>query len=219
MGQASSSEVSAAAPPLPPQPRRPKGFGLTFRSPDPAATSPLADPTTVPGSPQLEATTEPVSPEAGSPSGSGESSDAPSESRSETSSKASSAEANPLSKATLNKAMGQGVAMAGTMAHHYLTRDDLDKEALLWLADEDDQKAIGEPLAAIAGRRGGVAGSLGNPDLADALNAMVGVAVYVSKQIQRMQIIRQFRKAQKQSEERGQVWPDEAGDAVAERSL
>lgn len=50
----------------------------------------------------------------------------------------------------------------------------------LWLADDDDQSAIGDPLANAAARRGVDIGT-GDSDLADLIGVVVGLAVYLLK--------------------------------------
>jgi len=86
--------------------------------------------------------------------------------------------------------------MAGAVANQNLTRDELERDDVgLWIADEDDAANIGDPLANLAARRGGVAGAAANPDLGDIIAMLVGLAVYVSKQLQKLQAVRQYRRA------------------------
>jgi hypothetical protein len=160
---------------IPSDPPSPNG-PLTFRQPetDPASESPWLQ-------------------DSDSPSGSAEPSeplddlsDAP-----HRSSRTSSAE-NPMSKAAMRDAARQGVKIAGTTAHELLVHDEAGAAVGLYLADDDDAEAIGDPLANIAYRRGGL-GAVANPDLADALAAMVGLALYAMKQLQRRRLAKQLR--------------------------
>ena len=144
--------------------------------------------------------------------------DAPSDDR-RTSSKASSGSA--LSKRALRDAVRQGVLMAGSVAHQLLPRDQVEREVGLYLADEDDAEAIGDPLASIANRRGGL-GAAANHEVTDAIAALIGLALYIAKQLARFTAARQLREqaaaAAPADAERpddagatGQAWPGAAG--------
>jgi hypothetical protein len=77
-----------------------------------------------------------------------------------------------------------GVIIASHQAHTYLGRRTQGMaEVQLYLADEQDAESIGDPLSRIAARRDGV-GEM-SPDTQDLLAAMMGLAGYASKQIQR----------------------------------
>jgi hypothetical protein len=91
--------------------------------------------------------------------------------------------ANPLVGNALRDTFRNGVIIASHQAHSYLTRTAGQIEAGLYLADEDDAANIGDPLARITARREGL-GQV-NPDTADLLAAMMGLAGYASKQIQK----------------------------------
>src|SRR6185437_2891239 len=69
------------------------------------------------------------------------------------------------------------------IAHGNLARDDLDEFANVYVMSDDQAKLIADPLANIGARRIELAGVAGNPDLADALAAIVGFAVYVLDQL------------------------------------
>lgn len=159
-----------------PDPSRPGG-ALTFRQPEEETSDPLSLPA-VDDSPSL----------------SGEPSDelpGPSEGP-RTSSRGSSGSA--LSKRALRDAARAGVITAGGIAHQVLARDELEQQAGLYLADEDDAEAIGDPLANMANRRGGL-GAAGNPDLADAIAALIGLALYIVKQLARWNAVKAARRA------------------------
>ena len=101
----------------------------------------------------------------------------------ETSSPASTPVANPLGADGLRDMFRGGVVIASSQAHNMLARTEGQKQAGLYLADEEDAERIGDPLARIAGRHQGI-GKV-NPDTADLLAAMVGLTRYATKQVQR----------------------------------
>lgn len=174
-----------------PAPRRPRGASLLFRAPA-EAQSPLETPETA----SPAGTSSPLDgPVDGSPSLSDELPAESGEGDLETSSRGSSA-STALSKVALRKATRSGVLMAGSFANANLTRDELERDDVqLWVADDDDAAAIGDPIANLAARRGGLAGAAANPDLGDVIAMLVGIAVYVSKQLQKLQVVRQYRRA------------------------
>lgn len=175
------SDSPSPSPSESPSPSPTRAGGLTFRQPEPdpwEATAASSVPLEVgAGSPSLEAGASEPSLDA--------STDAP------TSSRASSA--SPASRAVLREAIVQGVVIATTAAHGYLARDDVDRESGIWLATPAEAAGIGEPLAAIANRRGGI-GAGGNPDVADALSALVAFGVYVSRQAGIWKANRDYRR-------------------------
>jgi hypothetical protein len=104
-----------------------------------------------------------------------------------TRSTASRAGSNPLVGAGLRDMFRNGVIIASHQAHTYLGRRTQGQaEVQLYLADEQDAAGIGDPLARIAERRDGV-GQM-SPDTADLMAAMMGLAGYASKQIQKTAI-------------------------------
>ena len=167
---------------------RPSG-ALTFLQPDP-------DPSESPSESPSDPTSLPYPPD-DSPSASDELSDGPTDpsGAGRTSSTASSGSA--LSKRALRDSCRKGVLVAGGVAHTlhgFLTHDEIAKAYDVYLADEDDAQAIGDPLASIAQRRGGL-GAAGNPDVADALAALIGLAMYGMKQLARFGEARAYRHA------------------------
>jgi len=102
-----------------------------------------------------------------------------------------------LGKSALRATGAKAVIIGSGMLHRMATRaDTLQREAGLYLADEDDAKAIGHPLADIVSRRGGVAGKALSPDANDALSAALGLAGFMSKQIALQMQIAQHERAQ-----------------------
>jgi hypothetical protein len=170
-----TAEPTPSPYPLPSQ-SRPTG-ALTWSQPDPSPS----DPTSLPGlgddSPSAsdEQLHEPVEP----------STDAP------TSSRGSSA--NPLSKAALRNGFRRGVLIIGDAANGLLARDEADQLAQVYVTDADDAEAIGDPLASIVQRRGGI-GPAGNPDLVDALTALFGLVSYILKQLGRRKLAAEYRQ-------------------------
>lgn len=173
-------------------PSRPLG-ALTFQQPEPEPSSPSDLPSLTPD-PSLDEGAG-----AGDWSSGDESatSDPGPSGASRTSSKASSGSA--LSKKPLQEAARTAVLAAGAAAGEALT-DDAGKAVELYVTDEADAAAIGDPIASIIGRHGGL-GDAANPDLGDAIAAGVGLAVYVWKQLGRWKAARQVRAQQRVAQE------------------
>lgn len=105
-----------------------------------------------------------------------------------TSSPASSADARggplkPLSKAALKVTTRKGVLIATSMAHRVAAKTELQRAAGLYIADDQDQELIGDPVANLLSRRGGVVGGKMSEDANDALSALMGLANYIGKQV------------------------------------
>jgi hypothetical protein len=111
----------------------------------------------------------------------------PDESPSETSSPASSADGGgplkPLSKAALKATSRKGVLIATSAVHRFAAKTELEKQARLYIADDQDQELIGDPVANLLSRRGGVVGGKMSEDANDALGALMGLANYIGKQV------------------------------------
>ena len=75
--------------------------------------------------------------------------------------------------------------IAGSMAHQYLARDDASRAVGLYLVDDETAEQIGDPLSRIAARHAGPMGAAANPDVADGIAAMLGVAKFVSITIEK----------------------------------
>ncbi len=167
-----------------PSPRRPSG-GLTFRAPQDSPTSWPTDsqPATGEGSP------DPLDQLGGSPSASGarldeSAADHDSDPTSSPASSADPASVRPLTQKAQQAAARQAVKIAGSMAHQYLARDEAAQAVGLFLVDDESAEQIGDPLARIMARHAPVDGALANPDVADGIAAMLGVANFVRKQIE-----------------------------------
>lgn len=91
----------------------------------------------------------------------------------------------------LREAIKGGIATATGIAHTLLTREGTpERDQGLYLADDDDVKAIGEPLAGLASRR--LPAGAENPDVTDLIGLVVGLAGYAVKQaFKRAEIARQ----------------------------
>ena len=177
---------------------RPSG-GLTFlqpTTPEPASPSDAPSPSDLPSEPSSpsdplddsRSASAPLHDEPGDPS--------EDEPRSSTGSSTKAPSA--ASKRVLRDAIRESVLMAGAVAHDFLARDQAAQEAGLYLADEDDAESIGDPLANMANRRGGI-GAAGNPDVADAISALIGLAFYATKQFKRARAARELRRAAAQT--------------------
>jgi hypothetical protein len=162
------------------RPRSPSPFGIGFRSPEPGEeeTTP-AQPGTIPSpasSPESSGEHEPASvPDYD------EASD-PSDSRESTSSRGSTPDAEP--SAGLTEFARNGVILATDQAHQTFGSATPGMRAVeLYRADEQDAANIADPLVRIAERRDGV-GEM-SPDSKDLLAAMMGIAAYATKQVNR----------------------------------
>lgn len=111
----------------------------------------------------------------------------PDESLSETSGSASSADGGgplkPLGKAALRATTRKGVLIATSAVHRIAARHELEKAAGLYVADEQDQELIGDPVANLLHRRGGIVGNKMSEDANDAVSALMGLANYIGKQV------------------------------------
>jgi hypothetical protein len=82
----------------------------------------------------------------------------------------------------IKETVRQAVATATGAAHQLLTRDGTpEREAGLWLPDDDDLEAISDPLAGLASRR--APSGVDNPDVTDLVRLALGVAGYLIKQM------------------------------------
>jgi hypothetical protein len=88
-----------------------------------------------------------------------------------------------LSKHQLRLTARAAVKTATGVTHTVAAKTPEAQRVGLYLADEDDQKAIGDPLADIAYRRGDVVGGKLSPDANDLLRSMMGVGNYFAKQV------------------------------------
>lgn len=81
----------------------------------------------------------------------------------------------------LRESIKGAIATAGGLAHQLLTRENTpERDAGLYLPDDDDVKAISEPLAGLASRR--LPEGATNPDVTDLIGLVVGLAGYAIKQ-------------------------------------
>lgn len=179
-----SPPVEAAPPGVAPSPRRPSG-GLLFRAPEEELlTEELATEESPAGEESPSQLGDPLD---GSPSDSEWSSDE-SDEEDESGPRSSSSSASDRKQAALSKKMQtlaarQAVLVASGMVHRVAVRSEEQSRAGMYLADEEDAERIGDPLARVAGRRIGSSGAVANPDVADLMASMMGIAGYVSKQI------------------------------------
>lgn len=112
--------------------------------------------------------------------------------------------ANPLNGQGLRDTFRNGVILVSHQANQYLARTEAQRELELYLADDQDAENIGDPLARIVGRREGL-GQV-SPDTADLMAAMMGLAGYATKQIQKAAIASKIQARG----EGVQVFPEEA---------
>lgn len=88
----------------------------------------------------------------------------------------------------------RGVVLgASTMLHNYLARTETEQREGVWIADQDDQTAIGDPMVNLAARHGGP--EMANPDVADLLSAGFALVGYgVKNALRAMQARRGERR-------------------------
>lgn len=89
-------------------------------------------------------------------------------------------------KRQLQKTFRAGVKTTGGVAHRFASRSEGQRMVGMYLADDEDAAGIGDPLASIAHRRGGVVGKM-SEDTNDALQALMALGGYVAKQMVLMQ--------------------------------
>ena len=92
------------------------------------------------------------------------------------------------------------VLTASQYVHAALAKPDDEAEADLWIARDEDQAQIGDPLAKIAGRRG-LAGQV-SPDVANLIETGFGLLAYLAYHVgEQWSIRRARRRAAKQAGE------------------
>ncbi len=101
---------------------------------------------------------------------------------------------SPVDRRQLQEAIRQGVRSAGGLLNETVTRDELELNSGLYLTDEQDENGLAVPLAEIIGRRGDLGAAAANPDLADALRALIALAVYIAKQLNLIRHLRRVRR-------------------------
>jgi len=167
-------QPSSTAPSLPPRPSPKRGlFFSSSSTEEPESPSPLESTSTE----QLDD---------GSGSGPDEWSEPSPDLDEDTSSRGSTPGGKPLSpltKAALRATIAQGVIIGSGMAHRIAARTEGQQAVGLYVADTEDADNIAGPLASIAHRRGGIAGGAISPDTNDAIQMLMGLAGYVSKQV------------------------------------
>ena len=175
LDQSDPGQIPTPLPNLTPPPRG-RARSLFFSGSQPEELDPW---------PTLEETSQPLDGD-GSDSDDESLSD-PDESPSETSSSDSSADGSgplkPLGKAALRATTRKGVLIATSAVHRIAARHELEKAAGLYVADEQDQELIGDPVANLVHRRGGLVGNKMSEDANDAVSALMGLANYIGKQV------------------------------------
>lgn len=118
---------------------------------------------------------------------------------------------SPVSRRKMRLAARKGLQGASQVANDNLARDQLDVDAGLYVMSEDQAKMIGDPLADIGARRMSAAGVGGNPDVADGLMAIIGLAVYAADQFALRGAIKRHRRALQASGQLAGGQADEQG--------
>jgi hypothetical protein len=101
------------------------------------------------------------------------------------------------------------VKIGSGMAHTVAAKSEAQKAVGLYLADDDDAANIGNPLADVMHRRGDIVGGKLSPDANDFLRSLMGVAGYLTKQIQKIGVVRQLEAPAQQAAD-VQAFPDVA---------
>lgn len=87
----------------------------------------------------------------------------------------------------LQNGLTAAVRVTGGAFHRFLTTSEVERDADLWIPDDEDERNISEPAARMLARRD-ITG--GNPDVIDVVMLCIGVAVYVGKQLQMRRALR-----------------------------
>lgn len=100
----------------------------------------------------------------------------------------------PLGKAALRVTTRKAILIGTQTANRLVTRaESLERLNGLYVADNEDAENIGDPLASIIHRHGGIAGGKVHPDAADAMQALMGLIGYGAKQVALTMAIRDHR--------------------------
>lgn len=101
-----------------------------------------------------------------------------------------------LSKHQLRLTARAGVKTATGVTHTLAAKTAEAQRLGLYLADDEDCKSIGDPLADIAYRRGDLGVDKLSPDANDLIRSMMGVANYFGKQIALLGEVRRLQAGQ-----------------------
>lgn len=119
--------------------------------------------------------------------------------RAPTSSPASSGELRPptplLSKTQMRETARTAVRIGGGMAHTVGARTEEAKDAGLWLTDAEDERNIGHPLADYFHSKGDLINGKLSPEANYALQGLMGIAGYLTKQVTKVAQIREDHAA------------------------
>lgn len=89
------------------------------------------------------------------------------------------ATAVPISKKTISEFLRDALDAGGEFAHARFAGSPEAQEAGLWLATDEDQAQIADPIAAVAASHG--IKTMGGSDMANLVAAGIGLAVYVGR--------------------------------------
>jgi hypothetical protein len=101
-----------------------------------------------------------------------------------------------LSKAQLRATFRAGVKTVSGVTHTVAAKTPEAQQVGLYLADDDDAKAIGDPLADIAYRREDIGIGKLSPDANDLIRSMMGVGNYFAKQVALLGEVRRLQAGQ-----------------------
>jgi CO/xanthine dehydrogenase Mo-binding subunit len=104
-----------------------------------------------------------------------------------------SSRAFSASRATIREAIAAAVRAATSFLNEHATRDELERNEGVWLADDQDVDGVADPVSGIVARRGGL-GAAASPDVADAIVGLIAFATYVAKQLALRSRLRRIRR-------------------------
>lgn len=177
---------------MPPVQRSPRQNPTTKASPEPV--SPVGflpvDPMETGSSPSLPPalTTPPAKPETTAAAGVKPSvPDSPGPERATQATKTTnSSPASVFDAPALRRLFREAVGTVGSVANERLTRTEEARDAGVWLADEDDERDIGDPLGNIAIRRLGLARWKNIEDLEDVVHLIAAGGAYLMANINKL---------------------------------
>jgi len=102
--------------------------------------------------------------------------------------------------------------MVGSVANERLTRTEEARNAGVWIADEDDEKDIGDPLGNIAIRRLELAKFKNVEDLEDVVHLIAAGGAYVVANVKKLMALSRARRARMLAQH---ARVDEDGEAAA----
>lgn len=187
------SPEGPSSPPSQPTPATPPAEPKASRK----APPPLFKPPSQPGAPADPPPTRPVPPPAtpaAAPPGADSAAGSPIDEIGRGRKQRSASPGRPTNPLAFVEPIEAGVLGVSVLANELLSRDELERDTGVYLAEPEDAHGIAVPASRLLSRRMREDGVL-NPDLADAIAALVALAGYVSKVFRRRAQLRAERAA------------------------